>query len=190
MDFNTGRNPLYRELDSDEKLVWSGKPDPKFFLISNIAPFLFGIPFFSFAMFWTIMAFSLTSKAEGTPQAVKILFPLFGIPFILVGGAFLLSPLWGYKRGKNTWYGITDKRLIILTGNRKIKVKSYYKNDISGYSKSVNQRGKGSIYFTRESYPAKGGRTSFRKIGFLGIENVKYVEGLIFENIISENNED
>ena len=54
--------------------------------------FLFGIPFFGFAVFWTTMAEEFSSGDD----VLTNIFPLFGIPFLVAGACMLLYPAWAY----------------------------------------------------------------------------------------------
>ena len=65
-------------------------------------------------IFWEIGAVNASSKAHGTPAAA---FPLFGLPFVAVGlyliiGRFFVDA-WARSR---TCYGVTNERVIILSG--------------------------------------------------------------------------
>src|SRR5215467_11130527 len=73
--------------DRGEKVLWWGKPDPQKYAFRKAwYSFLLGIPFFSFAVFWTYM----TSRGG--------VFAAFGIPFLLIGLGMLLSPTWHCPR--------------------------------------------------------------------------------------------
>ena len=75
--------------------MWQGEPAGGLrFRASDIFTSLFGLAFFSFAIFWITMASSMTSRRSfnsfsSGPDLVFQFFPLFGIPFVLVG-AYLL----------------------------------------------------------------------------------------------------
>jgi len=111
------RSELSRELLSDERLVWSGRPRGGIRLRAADA---FLVPFTflwaGFAMFW-----ELEVSKSGAPT----LFVVWGIPFILVGlyitvGRFLVDAVVR----RHTLYGLTDQRALIVTtfGGRKVQV--------------------------------------------------------------------
>src|SRR2546427_298319 len=87
---------LEDELEPGERLVWCGQPRAWAFARSAIPIFLFGLVFLGFSIFWECMALmgtSSISKSNGGPPAVfATFFPLFGIPFIIVGLCMVLSP--------------------------------------------------------------------------------------------------
>ena len=86
-------NPLDSYLDPGEKLLWSGQPKQGMRLQAGDA---FMIPFSllwgGFAIFWEIAAlgigFSPHGRAATTakePNFIAYIFPLWGIPFVLMG---------------------------------------------------------------------------------------------------------
>jgi hypothetical protein len=102
-----------------------------------------------FAIFWEIMALQIPSEKAG---AVSIVFPLFGIPFVLVGlylifGRFIYDSM---KRAK-TFYGLTDQRAIIVSGLLSKGVKSLNLKTLSDVSLSEKKNGYGSIVFGQEN---------------------------------------
>ena len=99
---------LERLLNPQERILWSGRPEKKAFVLPATAAIPFGLIFLSFAIFWMWGAAS-----AGAPD----FFTLFGLPFVLVGFAITIGPLlWQILRYRNTEYMITDKRIITQTG--------------------------------------------------------------------------
>ncbi len=115
---------LEQELEPGERLEWSGTPKPLWFDSSLRPVFLFAIPWTAFALFWTGMAFALTVANEG-PDGLGLFFPLFGLPFVVIGIAMLVSPFWSARRKRNVAYAITDRRAIILQAGRSLRVVSF-----------------------------------------------------------------
>lgn len=98
-------------LDEDETVLWTGQPKPGLmFKSSDIVLSGFGFFFFAFAIFWTTMAGSMGSEAG----LFGYVFPLFGVPFILVGGYLLFGRFFwdAFVRGK-TRYALTNRRAIV-----------------------------------------------------------------------------
>ena len=103
---------LYREvspfLRSNEELLWTGTPGK--IPASQTPPFLpiFAVFWMGFAVFWTI-----TATAIGGP------FGLFGVFFIVIGGAFFYNAFFGKKNLlKTAVYAVTDRRAVIITHDR------------------------------------------------------------------------
>jgi len=167
------REMLERELESGERVEWTGNPKARFFTPSSVGAFLFAIPWTGFAVFWTFGAagFKLPDFSKGVD-----FFPLFGLPFIFVGLAMLSTPLWSYKRAKRTLYAITNKRAITLQGGRSITVKSYMPDDLFDIYRKERRDGSGDIFFNSWSGASERMNEANSLSGFLGVSGVRNVE--------------
>ena len=98
-----------------ESLLWSGQPRKGIvFRGSDIFMIPFSIMWGGFAIFWETMV--LFARPQSGRQ-VRFSSVLWGIPFVLVGlymmfGRFLVDA----RRRDHTCYGVTDRRVIIVTG--------------------------------------------------------------------------
>ncbi|MBI5373937.1 MAG: hypothetical protein HZA77_00770 [Candidatus Schekmanbacteria bacterium] len=143
-------NVLRSEIDSDEQLIWSGKPQQGIlFRSSDIFMIPFSLLWGGFAIFWEVMAITSTRK---TPNSVDNVFSLFGIPFVLVGlymifGRFIVEAI---QRNK-TYYGITNQRVIIVSDLIGKRVKSLNLRTLSDVSLIEKSNGKGNITFGQDS---------------------------------------
>jgi hypothetical protein len=120
---------ITRELNSDEKLLWSGQPEAKRLAMQAMPIFLFGIPWTAFACFWVAMACWGATRAKGA-EGFMMFFPLFGLPFILIGLAMLISPLKKLQEAKKTYYGVTNKRALIVIDGKTRTVQAYDKSSL------------------------------------------------------------
>jgi membrane protein YdbS with pleckstrin-like domain len=99
---------LERLLQKNEKVIWSGKPVRKAFILPGLAAIPFGLIFLAFSIFWM-----WSSASMGAPD----FFTLFGLPFVLIGFALTFGPsIVLLVRYRNTEYMITNKRIITQTG--------------------------------------------------------------------------
>lgn len=77
-----------KELRSDERVIWKGRPATGIRLRGSDA---FMIPFSllwcGFAIFWEVSALTIAPS----DKAVGFIFPLFGIPFVLAGLYFVFG---------------------------------------------------------------------------------------------------
>src|SRR5262245_59702742 len=112
-----------RQLDPGEGLLWSGWPSPGRMALSAVPAMLFGVPFGGFAAFWMYMAYTITSKSTG-PDFSNF-FPLFGVPFLLIGLGMLTAPLWAYLAAGRTQYALTNKRALIVSNLFSVSVRSF-----------------------------------------------------------------
>jgi hypothetical protein len=114
--------PLDRYLDPGEKLLWSGQPKQGLRLqASDAVAIPFSIFWCAFVFLWEAMALGIPTgfghHGSQVPRGASIVawfFPLWGVPFILVGLYMLFGRFFfDAARRKRTWYGITDRRLIV-----------------------------------------------------------------------------
>jgi hypothetical protein len=114
--FNS-QSAMQRELVSGEKLLWSGQPRQGLRLnVSDVLVIPFSLVWCGFAIFWEI------TVAKGH---APLLLKLWGVPFVVAGlhlvfGRFLVDAL---ARAR-TVYGVTNQRLIIVTGAFSRRVRS------------------------------------------------------------------
>jgi hypothetical protein len=155
------------QLRHGEKTLWAERPKPVARALTKIAPGLFGIPFFCFAIFWIFTAVGMGGG---------ILMALFGLPFVLVGAALMLSPLWSYLEAKS-WlvYAITDRRLLIIRTFPRNKVESFEPADITRLTRTSKADGSGNVIFA-EDVRQDEGRSYKVPRGFYGIPEAKRVE--------------
>jgi hypothetical protein len=146
---------LAPELSPGERLVWSGRPAQG---IRFQAGDLFMVPFSllwaGFACFWEWSVIS-----HGAP----LLFVLWGIPFVLVGtyivaGRFVADAALRAR----TFYGLTERRAIIITGLLNRTTKSVPLATLSDFSFVERRGGSGSIVLgTAAPFAAMLGGTSW-----------------------------
>lgn len=106
---------LNHYMESDEQLIWTGKPKSGIiFRPIDIVLIPFSLIWSGFAVFWFIVV-----------ARFSVFGALFALPFILVGLILVFGRfLFDSKRRKNTFYGLTNKRLILKTGIFSSKIRS------------------------------------------------------------------
>lgn len=99
----------------DEQLLWWGRPAPgKHFTSRDLFLVPFSLLWGGFMIFWEVQALTAGPPRGGGPRWV---FPLFGVPFILMGlymiaGRFVVKA----RRKRQTGYGLTDRRALVAVG--------------------------------------------------------------------------
>jgi len=139
---------LSDELESGEKLLWSGRPRQGIvFRSSDIFLIPFSLLWGGFAIFWEVAALYGTSRSgTNTPQAVKFVFPLFGLPFVAIGLYMIFGRFFtDSAQRRNTVYGITDQRVIIRSGLFSRATKSLNLRTLSDVTLSERGDGSGTI---------------------------------------------
>lgn len=105
-----------------------------------------------FAIFWEYMAITMTHNAKNTPDGIEIIFPLFGIPFVVVGLYFIFGRfIYDAKKRSKTFYGVTTDRVMIISGLFRKNVKSLNLKAMSDLSIDEKQNGRGTIIFGQEN---------------------------------------
>jgi len=138
------QNRLAGELEAGERLLWSGRPDSRRWLYPQDAVLIpFSVMWGGFAIFWEAEVLS-SSSARGT-----VLFPLWGIPFVLIGlylmiGRFFLRR-WIRRR---TLYAVTDQRVFTISPSwpRGERTTSVWFGSYPPVDKRVARDGRGTLW--------------------------------------------
>jgi len=166
-----------RELESGERIEWMEMPQPRFFTPVATAGFLFGIPWTAFALFWTAGAALGVSKAEGF--GLFRLFPLFGIPFVLIGFGLLSGPIWARRDALRTVYAITNRRAISVQSGRTTTFRSFTSTHLQDVYRRERRDGTGDVIFPRRGWRDTDSNRQSEDLGFLSVRNPKRVESLL-----------
>ena len=134
------------QLASGERLLWSGHPLQGIIFRSSDAFLIpFSLMWGGFAFFWEYSVIS--TKAP-------FFFMLWGLPFEAIGLHFIFGRfLFDAKQRANTVYGVTDQRVIIVSGGVNQKVKSLNLRTLSDLSLEDKQTGRGTISFGGSTLP-------------------------------------
>lgn len=170
---------LRAELKSGETVAWTGQPSPSRYMKDAFKLWFFFIPWTAFSLFWMAGAagFGMPSFEDGWS-----LFPLFGLPFVLIGIAGLSSPYWLRRKAAHIVYALTNRRALIFSGKSTVTVKSFPIEDISNIERTERADGYGDLIFNKESYRDSDGDQRTRSQGFLAIAEVRRVNQML-ENL-------
>ncbi len=160
-------------LDPGEKILWQGRPDGRISLAQS-APMqiAMGLFFTGFALFWIYQASWITSH-DGVPPFAR-LFPLFGIPFVLIGLRMLGGDaLWHAWLRRHTWYTLTNRRAFIAT-NAPLRGRTLKSYEITPQTEiEFDGRDPGTLIFAHESRRSRG--KSRKPVGFHRIPEARSV---------------
>jgi hypothetical protein len=157
------------ELLGDERLIWTGQPDPTVVFDSSDA---FLVPFSllwgGFALFWEANVLGLGPFGDGRPG--PLFMALWGIPFVLIGLYFIVGRFF-YKAWKKqrTYYALTNKRALVLTEGRARTVRACFLASVPSINKSVRRSGVGAITFGNPTWAdtyANSGMEVFGRGGY------------------------
>jgi hypothetical protein len=178
---NNAKAIIQAELDTDEKLLWVGMPKQGLMLqASDTFMIPFSLVWGGFALFWETMALSIPSDKAGP---VSIIFPLFGLPFVLIGLYIMVGRFfYDAKKRSKTFYGLTNKRVIILSNLFGKTLNSLNLKNIDEISIVEKANGSGTIILgkdnaVRSKFPSRGNTVSAPELEM--IDNAKQVYNLI-----------
>jgi hypothetical protein len=131
------------DLFRDEKILWAGQPERKFFTARDFFLIPFGLFYFCFSIFWILGASGFLSHSQSLSP-----FGLFGIPFALIGFYLLLGGFF-FKSWKqrNTYYAVTNQRILVLSTVPGRYLQAVFIESIPALNKSMNADGIGTISF-------------------------------------------
>ena len=135
------------QLASGERLLWHGRPRQGIVLRPADA---FMIPFSllwgGFAFFWEYSVISM--------DKAPLFFVLWGIPFVAIGLHFILGRfLVDARQRANTSYGLTNQRVIMVSGISSRKITSLNVRRLSDLSLDERSHGGGIISFGASNVP-------------------------------------
>ena len=183
------------ELRDGERLLWVGQPNPGRFARQAIPLVLFGIPWTAFSVFWMVAASGILFAgfgAAGGFGAFFVCFPLFGLPFVLIGLWMLSSPYWYRRQARQTCYALTDRRAILWQASTfgSISVRSYGPEALGKIHRTERPDGGGDLIFEEIitiGRDSDGGTTrNTTRRGFLAIDEVRRIEELLRKALLAD----
>lgn len=183
---------IRRELQPGEMLLWNGSGSHFRMGWGSVPVVIFGMMFFGFAVFWTVMAFGGMSRAAsggGMPSFLRFLCPLWGVPFMLVGLGVMTSPVWAKLKARKTLYALTNRRAIIfekaMFGSSR-QVHSYDPRALGAMTRVDRSDGSGDLVFEEKiTGRGKGGHAITKKVGFIGVPDVRGVERAVRDALLN-----
>lgn len=179
---------LMAEVASDERLLWAARPSATRAFGRHVPLLFFGGCFTLFALFWISMAAGITglgrSMVGGGFGLVSYVFPLLGVPFVVVGIYTMAKPFLASSQAGSGACGLTDKRAIIIEGGLTRSVKSYGPRDFQHIERRDLADGSSDVIFAREPYShydhnTHHHRTGFTEIGFFGVPDGREAERIV-----------
>jgi hypothetical protein len=172
-------------LAEKENIIWRSKPNFWVFISKSIGGIIFGLIWLGFVFgFYTVFTHPFdgaTYEVNGKKVSMEEFekssknFKYFFIPFFVVGGLGLLSPLGQFLAYSKEEYAITDKRLLISKGIIGKDFKAIDLNRIKNIEVNVGLLdkilGTGSILIFTGEFTATNNSASSSKDRFIGIEN-------------------
>jgi hypothetical protein len=139
-----GQNQIAQALDSGESLIWSGAPRKRLVLRSSDAYMIpFSVLWGGFAIFWE--AGVLHTNGPNTA-----FMSIWGIPFVLAGLYLIVGRFFVDARIRaKTFYGLTNRRAIIISGVFSTTVNSLPLRTLTEISLQERSDRSGTIFLGR-----------------------------------------
>ncbi len=136
----TDDSKLRAQLGLDEHLLWSGQPAQGIrFHPRDLVMVPFSLAWGGFAIFW---------EWSVARTNAHWLFMLWGVPFVLIGLYLIVGRFfWDAWERSRTYYGLTNRRVMIVTAGRRTKVQSLELVTLGETVLSTSSDGSGSIQF-------------------------------------------
>jgi hypothetical protein len=143
--------PLDSYLDPGEKLLWSGQPKQGVRLqAGDVIMIPFSLMWGGFAFFWEAGVLGLIplNGKNGQAHPAPIFMAIWGIPFCLVGLYLIIGRFFGDALARRkTWYGITDKRVLVLKSLFTTNVNSIDYANLTNLNLTERKDNSGDILF-------------------------------------------
>ncbi|QFT78534.1 hypothetical protein FIU90_13375 [Erythrobacter sp. THAF29] len=107
--------------------------------------YLFAIPWTLFSVCWVVLASAGIVSVEGGADPWAWTFPLFGVPFVLVGLAMMSAPFLPLWEGGKVLYAVTNERILKLRLGRTLNVKVCPASRIGQIERHERHDGTGSV---------------------------------------------
>lgn len=134
-------------LQAGERVLWKARPLRRYDF-SAFGIWLFAVPWTAFALFWTFMAWTMSQSHADDAAAFSImplLFPLFGLPFILIGLAMMAAPFLAITMPGRTLHAVTDRRVLRLVAGWRSSMRSIPAGTIVGVTARPRPDGSGTL---------------------------------------------
>ena len=162
-------------LQPEERLLWSGRPDPRRVALQTLPVFILGLPWIAIALYWTAAALGFRMP-DFAGENLLGFWPVFGFLFILMGLVLAALPFLAYRRANRTVYAITDRRCLIITAGDRTYIEAFGEEDIGSVKRIERRNGTGDLVFTASASGAAKDVSRVRKAVFYGIPEIRQAE--------------
>lgn len=168
------RAQVEAELEPGEGLRWVEQPLAGRAARMALPAVVFAIPWTGFALFWIWAASRGSAHISGPFQ----LFPLFGLPFVLIGLGLFSSPFWAVRAAQRTVYVVTDRRALVIRGGfgSGVSVRSFEPEKLGDLRREQRPDGSGNLVFGQDLNVNQSGRRYASSYGFMAVPDVRAAE--------------
>lgn len=159
-----------------ERLIWCGRPTRDAAALSNWMQSLIGLVFLAITVFLILIPDDLIAVPDDDSPKISIMLIVLGLPFLAVGVWMASRTLRDYLFAAHVFYGVTDRRVLIVRTWPKPTVKFYEPGDIGDITTAENPDGSGDVQFRKEYFGAARNANAFpERIGFWGVPDAHWI---------------
>ncbi len=164
---DTPEQVISRELTDGETLLWSGRPNRAAYSGSNPFRAIFGR---IVLVIGAVMIYLALDAMSVNPRSPGVFALMFGIIFSIFGGGLAGKTFWHWWSAPTTYYGVTDRRALIVRTRTWLNVRYFPNNKIEFVAaEPFGSAGLGNVLFATEPFGRL--RALRAAVGFWGIEN-------------------
>ncbi len=167
-----------------ETLLWAGQPNASKVFVLACPILLFAICWIAFGLVWVAFAVSMLfaegeQAPDGAGKAMGLVFPIFGMPFVIAGLVMFSSPFWAWWQARRTVHVLTNQRISTLVAGKTLTITSLDATQIASVHRVEKADGSGTLHLNMGQYRDIGGDTVEKKISWPGVPDVRELERLI-----------
>jgi hypothetical protein len=171
-----------------ETILWAGQPNANKAFLLACPILLFAIPWTVFALGWEYIAVSMLftegkQAPDGASKVMGLVFPIFGLPFVIVGLVMVSSPFWAWWKARRTVYVLTDQRISTLVAGKTLNITSLDATQIASVHRVEKADGSGTLHLNMGQYRDSDGDKVEKKISLPGVPDVRELERLIVAKV-------
>lgn len=173
---------------SGEQVLWAGQPDAWKALLLTTPILLFAIPWTVFAVGWEYIAVAMlfaegSQAPQGAGKVMSYVFPVFGLPFVVIGLVMTGSPLWVWWKARRTIHVLTTRRLATVLAGKSLDVTSVEIGQIVSTTRKEKRDGSGTLDLYMGEYRDSDGDRVEKRLSMPGVPDVRELDRLISEII-------
>lgn len=167
------------ELTPGELILWSGQPANRIIFHKQDAMLIpFSFLWGGFAIFWEAQVLGTGHHDAG---GVSTFMSLWGLLFVVAGQYLIWGRfLYAAWRKKQTYYAVTNRRVIAVQGRGSRRVASAFLENLPGLAKEATSNGAGTLRFSQPVAGVYGNRGfgPWNLMAFSGIPNFIDIDDL------------
>jgi hypothetical protein len=172
---------LTREF-AGEPILWAGQPSPRLAFWKSALIWLFAVPWTAFALAWegiALAAFFASEpgqKPEGVGAVLVWVFPVFGLPFVLIGLWMLARPFLEVRKARRTVHILTESRLVTAELGTSISLTSLPPSRVVEITRKAGPAGSGTLSLSLGQFRDSDGDRVEKVIHLLGVPEVEHLD--------------